>query len=210
MLTFLQRHRKIKGCDLGTLVSTFQDMCERCRSILVGYSRKHSPDECPLLSVAFCPNCAMYGHYLSQCKDMEMLENAQPKYIEQLIPHTQISQFRIHTLTPLPSNMHNEDQLTSNQWYPANHDAILSVRYEADEIKSTLHKYKVEFNEKGKKEDNAHLLENLAKRLGRKLVWAKNSSDPVEKKNEKSQKQTAPTQTKNPEKKKKPLKIAAS
>jgi hypothetical protein len=154
----------------------------------------------------------MYGHYLSQCKDMEMLENAQPKYIEQLLPHTRISQYGIHTLTPLPSNLQGEESLSSQQWYPANHDAVLSVRYEADEIKSTLHKYKVEFNEKGKKEDNALLLEKLAKRLGRRLVWAKNSSDPIEKKNEKSQKQTAQaTQAapKNSEKKKKPLKVAA-
>jgi hypothetical protein len=151
----------------------------------------------------------MYGHYLSQCKDMDMLENAQPKYVEQLIPHTQISQYGIQSLTPLPSNMHSDDSFMSNQWYPVNHDAILSVRYEADEIKSTLHKYKVDFNEKGKKEDNALLLEKLAKRLGRKLVWAKNSSDPIEKKNEKSQKQSATTQTKNPEKKKRTLKIAA-
>lgn len=138
-----------------------------------------------------------------------MLENAQPKYVEQLIPHTQISQYGIQSLTPLPSNMHSDDSFMSNQWYPVNHDAILSVRYEADEIKSTLHKYKVDFNEKGKKEDNALLLEKLAKRLGRKLVWAKNSSDPIEKKNEKSQKQSATTQTKNPEKKKRTLKIAA-
>lgn len=153
----------------------------------------------------------MYGHYLSQCKDMEMLENAQPKYIEQLLPHTRIAQYGIHTLTPLPTNMFDEDPLISQQWYPVNHEAVLSVRYEADEIKSTLHKYKVDFNEKGKKEENALLLEKLAKRLGRKLVWAKNSSDPLEKKNEKSQKQTT-TQatTKNPEKKKKPLKVAAT
>jgi hypothetical protein len=188
-------------------------MCERCRSILVGYSRKHTPDDCPLLTVAFCPNCNMYGHYLSQCKDMDMLENAQPKYVEQLIPHTYMSQFGISTLTPLPSKIRDDETLPSHQWYPAAHDPVLSVRYEADEIKSTLHKYKVEFNEKGKKEDNALLLEKLAKRLGRKLVWAKNSSDvAVEKKNEKSQKQTAAAQpqTKNPEKKKRPLKIAAA
>ena len=153
----------------------------------------------------------MYGHYLSQCKDMEMLENAQPKYIEQLLPHTRIAQYGIHTLTPLPTNMFDEDPLISQQWYPVNHEAVLSVRYEADEIKSTLHKYKVDFNEKGKKEENALLLEKLAKRLGRKLVWAKNSSDPLEKKNEKSQKQTTTqTTTKNPEKKKKPLKVAAT
>ncbi len=186
-------------------------MCERCRSILIGYSRKHTSDNCPLLTVAFCPNCNMYGHYLSQCKDVDMLENAQPKYVEQLIPHTHIAQYGICSLTPLPSNMHEDDPPTRNQWYPPAHEPILSVRYEADEIKSTLHKYKMEFNEKGKKEENALLLEKLAKRLGRKLVWAKNSSDAgVEKKNEKSQKQIATTQTKNPEKKKKPLKIAAT
>lgn len=186
-------------------------MCDRCRSILVGYSRKHTPDECPLLDVAYCPNCNMYGHYLSQCKDMEMLENAQPKYLEQLIPHTRIAQYGIHSLTPLPSNIRGDECLTSRQWYPEAHEPVLSVRYEADEIKSTLHKYKVEFNDKGKKEDNALLLEKLAKRLGRKLVWAKNSSDPVEKKNEKSQKQTtAQAAAKNPEKKKRPLKIATT
>ncbi len=138
-----------------------------------------------------------------------MLENAQPKYIEQLIPHTRICHYGIHTLTPLPSNMRDDEKLASHQWYPPAHEPVLSVRYEADEIKSTLHKYKVEFNEKGKKEDNALLLEKLAKRLGRKLVWAKNSSDaPVEKKNEKSQKQTATSA--NPEKKKRPLKVAAA
>ncbi len=161
------------------------------------------------MSVAFCPNCNMYGHYLSQCQDMEMLENAQPKYLEQLIPHTRISQYGITTLTPLPSNMHEHEKLTSHQWYPPAHEPVLSVRYEADEIKSTLHKYKVEFNEKGKKEDNWLLLEKLAKRLGRKLVKAKNSSDiAVEKKNEKPQKQTAASA--NPEKKKRPLKVAAA
>jgi hypothetical protein len=187
-------------------------MCDRCRSILIGYSRKHCPDDCPLLNVAFCPNCNMYGHYLSQCHDVDMLENAQPKYIEQLIPHSHIVDYGIHTLTPLPSNIRNEEAFCSHQWYPESHEPVLSVRYEADEIKSTLHKYKVEFNEKGKKEDNALLLEKLAKRLGRKLVWAKNSTDPVEKKNEKSQKQTAaalPT-AKNTEKKKRPLKVAAA
>jgi hypothetical protein len=187
----------------------YQDMCERCRSILIGYSRKHTCDECPLMSVAFCPNCNMYGHYLSQCQDMEMMENAQPKYVEQLIPHTRLSHYGIHTLTPLPSNMRGDEKLASHQWYPPAHEPVLSVRYEADEIKSTLHKYKVDFNEKGKKEDNALLLEKLAKRLGRKLVWAKNSSDaPVEKKNEKPQKQAAAST--NPEKKKRPLKIAAA
>lgn len=184
-------------------------MCERCRSILIGYSRKHTEDECPLLNVAYCPSCNMYGHFLSQCKDTEMLENAQPKYIEQLIPHTKIASFGIHSLTPLPSNMRDDECLMSHQWYPPGHEPTLSIRYDAEEIKSTLHKYKVEFNEKGRKEDNALLLEKLAKRLGRKLIWAKNSTDPVEKKNEKSQKQ-ASTQgaAKNPEKKKS-LKVKA-
>ena len=162
------------------------------------------------MTVAYCPNCNMYGHYLSQCQDTAMLENAQPKYLEQLIPHSRIAQYGISSLTPLPSALRSDEALTSEQWYPSIHEPVLSVRYDAEEIKSTLHKYKVEFNEKGKKEDNALLLEKLAKRIGRKLVWAKNSTDPVEKKNEKSQKQTS-TQaaSKNSEKKKRALKIAA-
>ncbi len=185
-------------------------MCERCRSILIGYSRKHTPDDCPLLNVAYCPCCNMYGHYLSQCRDTEMLENAQPKYVEQLIPHTQMVQYGIHSLTPLPSNTRDDESMISHQWYPPAHEPVLSVRYDAEEIKSVLHKYKVEFNEKGKKEENVLLLEKLAKRLGRKLIWAKNSTDPVEKKNEKLQKQMAPQSVKNPEKKKRPLKVAAA
>ncbi len=94
----------------------------------------------------------------------------------------------------------------SNQWYKTTYEPTLEVRYRAEEIKSTLHKYKVEFNEKGRMEDNVVLLEKLAKRLGRRLIWTKNSTDPVEKKNEKSSK-PAPNAAKTTQKK---LKVAVA
>jgi hypothetical protein len=183
-------------------------MCDRCRHILFGYSRNHEnePEKCPLYEVAYCPICAKHGHYQSQCPCADILDNCQPKYIEQLIPHSKILQYGINTLTPLPSTISSEStDLPSHQWYEKTHEPVISLRYKAEEIKSTLQKYKVEFNEKGKMDENLVLLEKLAKRLGRRIVWAKNSTDPVEK-NEKPQKSTTST-TKHSQKK---IKIAAA
>ena len=159
-------------------------MCDRCRHILFGYSRNHEnePEQCPLYEVAYCPVCAKHGHYLSQCPCSDILDNCQPKYIEQLIPHSQIVHYGIRTLTPLPSSLSSEStDLPSHQWYDKPYEPVISVRYRAEEIKLTLQKYKVDFNEKGKMEENIGHLEKLAKRLGRRLVWAKNSTDPLEK-----------------------------
>jgi hypothetical protein len=100
----------------------------------------------------------------------------------------------------LPSARSTEStELPSQQWYDKPYEPVISLRYKAEEIKSTLQKYKVEFNEKGKMEENLGHLEKLAKRLGRRIVWAKNSTDPVEK-NEKPQKSTTGT-TKHSQKK---------
>ena len=178
-------------------------MCDRCRNILFGYSRNHEndPEKCPLYDVAYCPICAKHGHYLSQCPCSDILDNCQPKYVEQLIPHSQIVKYGIQTLTPLPSSFppSEETSLPSHQWYDKPYEPVISLRYRAEEIKSTLLKYKVEFNEKNKMDENIILLEKLAKRLGRRIVWAKNSTDPIEK-NEKPPKSTTNT-TKQSQKK---------
>jgi ribosomal protein L33 len=167
-------------------------MCDKCRHILFGYSRNHQnePEKCPLYEVAYCPVCGKHGHYMSQCPCSEILDNCQPKYIEQLIPHSQIVKYGIQSLTPLPSSLSSEStELPSHTWYDKPYDPVISLRYKAEEIKSTLRSHKIEFNEKNKMDDNIILLEKLAKKLGRQIVWVKNSTDPVEK-NEKPQKPT--------------------
>lgn len=167
-------------------------MCDKCRHILFGYSRNHQnePEKCPLYEVAYCPVCGKHGHYMSQCPCSDILDNCQPKYIEQLIPHSQIVKYGIQTLTPLPSSLSSEStDLPSHTWYDKPYDPVISLRYKAEEIKSTLRSHKIEFNEKNKMDDNIILLEKLAKKLGRQIVWVKNSTDPVEK-NEKPQKPT--------------------
>jgi hypothetical protein len=145
---------------------------------------------------------------MSQCPCSDILDNCQPKYIEQLIPHSQIVNFGIQSLTPLPSrnSSSDEDDLPSHQWYGKTHEPVIALRYRAEEIKSTLQKYKVEYNEKGKMDENLMLLEKLAKQLGRRIVWTKNSTDPVEK-NEKPQKPTTTNTAKNTKKK---IKIATA
>lgn len=183
-----------------------QQMCDRCRKILIGYSRKHQPEECPLLDVAYCTICAKNGHYTSECPCTDILENRQPQYIEQLIPPHVRAQYGIQTLTPIQTTRTQAAEDTfSSQWYPPQHEPTLEVRYDDEEIRLTLARHKVQYHEKGKMDVNRILLENLAKRLNRRLIWTKNSTDFVEKKNEKSQKSTSSSK-KNTQGKK--LKIA--
>lgn len=167
-------------------------MCERCRSVLIGYSHKHSPEECPLLDVAYCPICSCRGHYLSECPCYDTLDKAQPRYLEQLIPRTLLNQYKISTLTPIETNHTVKEENPSQSWYPVKPEAYILVNYKADDIKRTLVKYKVPYNETDEMAHNVKHLENYAKRMGRELKWlgkdvkcSKKSADVVE--HEKSQ-----------------------
>lgn len=113
-----------------------------------------------------------------------MLDNAQPKYLEQLIPHTILAHYNISTLTPIETKRTLDD--SDSHWHAKLEEPYILVNYKADDIKRALVKYKVPHNDTDEMISNIRHLENYAKKMGRKLLWNKKSTEQVE--HEKSQK----------------------
>lgn len=77
--------------------------CKFCENILVGFMIEHDEKQCPLRASLHCSHCASYGHSSNTCPN-RVLSPKGPKYLEQLIPQSEIIERNITSLTPLPKN----------------------------------------------------------------------------------------------------------
>ena len=78
-------------------------MCDICRDILVDFAIEHEPFTCPIRNSRYCAHCAQYGHVTKSCPAPPSVRAREPAYLEQLIDPTDLKQYRITSLTPLPS-----------------------------------------------------------------------------------------------------------
>ena len=76
--------------------------CKFCENILIGFMIEHDEKQCPLKASLHCSHCASYGHSKNACPN-RVLYTGGPKYVEQLIPQSEIIERNITSKTPLQS-----------------------------------------------------------------------------------------------------------
>jgi hypothetical protein len=74
--------------------------CKFCENILIGFMIEHDEKQCPLKASLHCSHCASYGHSKNVCPN-RVLSTRGPKYVEQLIPQSEIIERNITSKTPL-------------------------------------------------------------------------------------------------------------
>jgi hypothetical protein len=75
--------------------------CKFCENILIGFMIEHDEKQCPLKASLHCSHCASYGHSKNACPN-RVLSTDGVKYLEQLIPQSEIIERNITSRTPLP------------------------------------------------------------------------------------------------------------
>ena len=63
----------------------------------------HTESRCPLRNSRYCSHCAQYGHLTALCPAKPLSMFCEPIYVEQLIPPSELRDYSITTLTPLPA-----------------------------------------------------------------------------------------------------------
>ena len=76
-------------------------MCSICKDVLKNFGIAHTEERCPLRTSLYCSNCATYGHRLQTCPDKPSILFTEPAYVEQLLPPSYLSEFKITTRTPI-------------------------------------------------------------------------------------------------------------
>lgn len=77
-------------------------MCSICKPILPTFGIPHAEEMCPLGNSFYCSNCAKYGHLLAKCPAKPSRFYTEPAFLEELIPTSELAEFRITTRTPIP------------------------------------------------------------------------------------------------------------
>lgn len=139
-------------------------MCDRCKSILIGYKIEHEIYYCPLLKSGYCGICLSYGHSPMTCPDIISMETGQAQNLEQLIPPALLQLYHIRTITPLPNC--NKIILKNNSI------PIMEVVNSHVDIKSILKLHGVSVS--GKNKEDRIRVQRLAESLNRKLIWVDN------------------------------------
>jgi len=85
-------------------------MCSICKPILPNFGIPHAEEMCPLGNAFYCSNCAKYGHLLASCPAKPPRRYTEPCFLEQLIPPSELAEFKITTRTPIPQVIPDEPQ----------------------------------------------------------------------------------------------------
>jgi hypothetical protein len=83
-------------------------MCSICKPILPSFGIPHAEERCPLGNSFYCSNCAKYGHLLATCPAKPSRFYTEPAFLEQLIPSSELAEFRITTRTLIPQVIPDE------------------------------------------------------------------------------------------------------
>lgn len=141
-------------------------MCKLCDKSGMNFEIEHTEQACPLYASFYCPNCAQYGHLDDTCP-------AKPKrwardicYLEQLIPPSDLVEYKI----------------TSKTKYTPNHDIkdvqrLLEI-YDSDKvINAFLINKSIKLSKKQK--ENRLKLEEYARCNNMRLVFMSEATDSV-------------------------------
>jgi hypothetical protein len=136
-------------------------MCSKCENVLLGFSIPHAVANCPLVHASYCSVCCSYGHLTEDCPDQEILSYRKPTYVEQLVPSSLLSRYKITTQTPLE---YQEDSRPKG-------DVLLEIEETDKAIRQVLMNYSIQPS--GRMKENRRLLKQLSDEMGRKLVYLK-------------------------------------
>jgi hypothetical protein len=132
-------------------------MCDYCSTTLIDYMIQHTETACPLRASQYCSNCALYGHLTKTCPAKS--KYAVPTYVEQLIPPSLLKEYDVKTLTPLtPCIVEKEES-----------EYLLEIKDNEKAIRAYLITHGIQPT--GKMKDNKDKLQELAKKLGRRVVF---------------------------------------
>jgi hypothetical protein len=85
-------------------------MCSICKETLPDFAIEHSEPYCPLRNSRYCSYCAQYGHLTKSCPAKPSRMFREPVYLEQLIPYSDIKDYKITTKTPIKYKTVEEPQ----------------------------------------------------------------------------------------------------
>ena len=77
-------------------------MCDICKDILIDFAIPHEQFKCPIRNSRYCAHCAQYGHLTKSCPAPPSIRAREPAYVEQLIDPTDLKEYGITSLTPIP------------------------------------------------------------------------------------------------------------
>ena len=79
-------------------------MCEYCAQ-LYSSGKAHNSSACPVKAAMYCNICQVNGHSTAKCPEKDTWHYRKPKYIEQLIPPSILSHYKIDSLTKIQSDV---------------------------------------------------------------------------------------------------------
>ena len=130
--------------------------CDFCVKILKDMIKPHAPADCPLRSSYYCSTCAKTGHLFKDCPAKPQAIYTQPSYLEQLIPPSELLEFKITSKTPIDVKKREFKQL------------IIEIKDSDASIKSYLALRGIKV-----KEGFKAALESYAKVKNRRIVYKK-------------------------------------
>jgi len=131
-------------------------MCSICRPTWKNVPMTHTETNCPIRNSRYCSYCASYGHLTKACPAPPPSRFTQPLYVEQLIPPSELKQYRITTLTPLPQIREDPPQ------------QILEIQDNERAIAAFLAAHSVKPMKGCTKR---HILEEYAKQINKRVVY---------------------------------------
>ncbi len=136
-------------------------MCSKCQDILIGYSIPHVPKNCPLNRVTLCSICARHtDHTTEECPQHEVKQFRRVQFLEQLIPHSQLTHYNITSMTPIPE----PKDLPKPKYLP---------KLELENTDKARRQFLMNYNiqPSGRFKENIRLVEDEANKLGRTVEY---------------------------------------
>lgn len=141
-------------------------MCDFCSKLYT--TEQHEPLVCPVRAALYCSICQVHGHTTIKCPDRNTWHYRKPEFIEQLIPTTVLSHYKIDSLTRITSDV--------KEHMPYIHgDPVIEIPDDekGKNIRATLASHNLPCS--SKKEDK-RILEEFATMIGKKVEYTESST----------------------------------
>lgn len=140
-------------------------MCDFCSKLYK--SEQHDPALCPVRAALYCSICQIHGHSTIKCPDRDTWHYRKPEFVEQLIPNSILSHYKINSLTKITSGV--------KEHIPYIHgDPVITVPNDekGKNIRATLSSHNLPCS--SKKEDK-RILEEFGDIIGKKIEYTESS-----------------------------------
>jgi len=136
-------------------------MCSICSTVLK--VQQHSTLDCPIRSALFCSICQDFGHATLKCPERDTWHYRKPEFIEQLIPSSILSHYKITSLTKITSGVKEHPPYIHG-------DPVIDVPEDDDgkNIRATLASYNLPCSSV---KENKRVLEAYGNLIGKKIDY---------------------------------------